>query len=155
MTVVVANNYGFVLKYVGDAIIAYFPANNNFHIACKKALLCAINMLIIVEHGINATMKQFDFPDLHIKIGIESGENAIIEYGSRGTKSHIDILGYPMNIAAKITSLAMPDHILIGNTTYQGLDSRLHNRLTKFELKRLDHLDYQTGDKYIIFSFGF
>ena len=28
MTVVVANNYGYILKYVGDAIIAYFPIDS-------------------------------------------------------------------------------------------------------------------------------
>lgn len=28
MTVVVANSYGYILKYMGDAIIAYFPVTN-------------------------------------------------------------------------------------------------------------------------------
>ncbi|MDP9289568.1 MAG: hypothetical protein M3P08_15415 [Thermoproteota archaeon] len=27
MTVVVANNHGYILKYVGDAVIAYFPVD--------------------------------------------------------------------------------------------------------------------------------
>src|ERR1041385_2488697 len=48
--VVVANNYGYVLKYIGDAIIAYFPITNEtgFHTYYKRALLCAIDMLITV-----------------------------------------------------------------------------------------------------------
>ena len=114
-----------------------------------------MNMLVVVQQGINDVLKEFNFPDLHIKIGIDSGENAIIEYGSTGTRSHIDILGYPMNVTAKITSLARPDHIMIGDTTYQGLDLRIRERLIKLGLERQDHIDYRTGDAYIISSFGF
>ena len=81
MTIVVANNYGYVLKYIGDAIIAYFPVTNEtgFHISYKRALLCAIDMLITVIHGVNPIFKESGFPELHIRIGIDSGVNAIIE----------------------------------------------------------------------------
>lgn len=157
MTVVVANNHGYILKYVGDAVIAYFPVDvaDDFNVSSKNAVSCAMNMLVVVQQGINDVLKEFDFPDLHIKIGIDSGENAIIEYGSTGTRAHIDILGYPMNVTAKITSLARPDHILIGDTTYQGLDLRIRERLTKLGLERQDYIDYRTGDAYSISSFGF
>lgn len=159
MTIVVANNYGYVLKYMGDAIIAYFPIITNetdFHTSYKRALLCAIDMLITVGHGVNTIFKEFDLPELHIKIGIDSGVNAIIEYGSSSSKakSHIDVIGYPMNLTAKITAMAMPDHVMVGNTTYQGLDLLLRKMLTKLGLKRLDYIDYQTGDTYMVFSFS-
>ena len=141
MTVVVANNYGYVLKYIVDAIIAYFPVTNEtgFHTYYKRALLCAIDMLITVVHGVNTIFNEFDFPELHIRIGIDSGVNAIIEYGlsSTETKSHIDIIGHPMNLTAKITAMAMPDHVMVGNITYQGLDLQLRQKLTKLGLKRL------------------
>lgn len=152
MTVVIANNHGYILKYVGDAVIAYFPFDvaADFNVSSKNAVSCAMNMLVVVDQGINEVLKEFDFPDLHIKIGIDSGENAIIEYGSTGTRSHIDILGYPMNVTAKITSLARSDHILIGDTTYQGLDLRIREKLTKLGLERQDYIDYRIGDAYII-----
>jgi adenylate cyclase len=125
MTIVIVNNNGYVLKYVGDAIIAYFPVNDNFYIASRNAIYCALNMLTIVEQAINPVLKEFDFPELLVKIGIDSGENAIVEYAFNRKSSHIDIIGYPMNIAAKITSSAKPNHILIGNTTYLCLDPKL------------------------------
>src|SRR5438132_4534232 len=130
MTVVVANNHGYILKYVGDAIIVYFQVAVDFNVSSERAVVCALQMLLVVEHGINAIFKQFDFPEVHIKIG----ESAIIEYGSSEMKSHVDILGYPMNVTAKITSLATADHILIGDTTYQGLDLRIRERLIKLNL---------------------
>jgi class 3 adenylate cyclase len=63
-------------------------------------------MLTTVGHGVNTVFREFNFPELHIKIGIDSGVNAIIEYGSSSsvTKSHVDIIGYPMNLTAKITA---------------------------------------------------
>ena len=60
-----------------------------------------------------------------------------------------------MNVAAKITSLATADHILIGHTTYQSLDLRMRERLTKSGLKRQEYIKNQTGDAYSISSFGF
>lgn len=157
MTIVVANNYGYILKYVGDAIIAYFPIDTaaNLSMSIRKAVLCAIDMLIVIDQGINDILKEFDFPDLHIRIGIDSGENAVIEYGSTGTKSHVDILGYPMNVTAKIAALAPPDHILIGNTTYNDLDAEMRDKLKKLGLKGHDYIDCRTGDAYVIYSFGF
>jgi adenylate cyclase len=157
MTVVVANNYGYILKYVGDAIIAYFPIDSaaNLSMSIRKAVLCAMDMLIVVDQGINDVLKDFDFPDLHIRIGIDSGEIAVIEYGSTGIRSHIDILGYPMNVTAKIEALAPPDHILIGNATYNGLDTQMRDKLKKLGLEGHDYIDYRTGDAYLIYSFGF
>ena len=35
---------GYVLKYVGDAIIAFFPASYNKLLACDKAVQCANSM---------------------------------------------------------------------------------------------------------------
>jgi len=152
-----SSSHSTLLKYIGDAIFVYFPVDTavDFDVSSERAVVCALHMLLVLEHGINASFKQFDFPEVHIKIGIDSGKNAIIEYGSSGMKSHVDILGYPMNVTAKITSLAKADHILIGDTTYQDLDLRIRERLIKLGLKRQEFINYQTGDAYIISSFGF
>jgi class 3 adenylate cyclase len=60
-----------------------------------------------------------------------------------------------MNIAAKITSLAKPNHILIGNTTYSDLNPNLEHALRKLGLENSEYIDYQTGDAYISYSFTF
>jgi class 3 adenylate cyclase len=55
MTVVVANNHGYILKYVGDAVIAYFPVDvaADFNVSSKNAVSCAMNILVVVDQGIN------------------------------------------------------------------------------------------------------
>ena len=153
MTIMAVKNHGYILKYVGDAVIVYFPIiDNNFSLASNNAISCALNMLLIVDQGINPTLEEFGFPKLQIKIGIDSGENAIVEYAFSIKSSHVDIIGYPMNIASKITSLAKPNHVLIGIITYRRLDSNVEHRLRKLGLENIEYIDYQTGDAYSILS---
>ena len=153
MTIMAIKNHGYILKYSGDAVIVYFPViDNNFSLASKNAISCAMNMLLIVDQGINPVLEEFGFAKLRLKIGIDSGENAIIEYTISMKNSHVDIIGYPMNIAAKITSLAKPNHISIGIITYQRLDSKVEHSLKKLGLENVEYIDYQTGDAYSILS---
>ena len=153
MTITAVKNHGYILKYVGDAVIVYFPIiDNNFSLASNNAISCALNMLLIVDQGINPVLEEFGFPKLQIKIGIDSGENAIVEYAFSIKSSHVDIIGYPMNIASKIISLAKPNHVLIGIITYRRLDSNVEHRLRKLGLENIEYIDYQTGDAYSILS---
>ncbi|MGB7559456.1 MAG: adenylate/guanylate cyclase domain-containing protein, partial [Nitrososphaeraceae archaeon] len=153
MTIIAVKNHGYILKYVGDAVIVYFPViDNNFSLPSNNAISCAMNMLLIVDQGINPVLEEFGFPKLKVKIGIDSGETAAIEYIFSMKNSHVDIIGYPMNLAAKITSLARPNHISIGIITYRRLDSRVEHRLRKLGLENVEYIDYQTGDAYSILS---
>ncbi|HET6641500.1 MAG TPA: adenylate/guanylate cyclase domain-containing protein [Nitrososphaeraceae archaeon] len=153
MSIIAVKNHGYILKYVGDAVIVYFPiVDDNFSLASNSAISCALNMVLVVEQGINPILKEFGFPTLQIKIGIDSGENAIVEYAFNIKNSHVDIIGYPMNIAAKITSLAPSNHLAIGIATYRHLDSNVERRLRKMGLESTEYIDYQTGDAYTILS---
>ncbi len=98
---------GYVLKYVGDAVIAFFPSGYNKLLACDKTVQCANSMITVIKNGINPILSQYDYPDLGVKIGIDEGENVIVQYGN-DRSSLIDILGYSMSITAKITALTNP-----------------------------------------------
>jgi adenylate cyclase len=97
MTCIVRSYGGYVLKYVGDAIIAFFPSGYNKLLACDKAVQCANSMITVIKNGINPILKQYDYPELCVKIGIDEGENVIVQYG-HDKSSLIDILGYNMSI---------------------------------------------------------
>ncbi|MCI0558978.1 MAG: adenylate/guanylate cyclase domain-containing protein, partial [Nitrososphaera sp.] len=62
---------GYVLKYVGDAIIAFFPASYNKLLACDRAVQCAKSMITVIKNGINPILNQYDYPELNVKIGID------------------------------------------------------------------------------------
>src|SRR5215211_1600954 len=117
---VIENYDGLILKYVGDGIISFFPSGFNKYLACDKAVQCAKSIIDIIKNGINPILSKCDYPTLSIKIGIDEGENAIIQYGY-DKNSLIDIVGYSMNIAAKITALTNKNKISIGEDIYKLL----------------------------------
>lgn len=133
MATVINLHEGYVLKFVGDAVIGYFVASENSLRAADRAVDCAKSMISVINNGINPILNQYDYPDLRVKIGIDHGQNIIVRYGSDAKQSHVDIMGPSMNIAAKIQSNAKPNQILIGNDVY----TRLHPESQKeFKIKQ-------------------
>lgn len=154
MSSVIQSHKGYVLKYVGDAVIAFFPSSYNKLLACDNAVYCAQSMITVVRNGINPVLNQYDYPELTIKIGIDEGENTIVQYGHHKS-SLIDILSYCMSIAAKITSITEPDRITIGEDVYNLLHPTLKTRFKRISLKeRIQDWKYtnrQTGQLYNLY----
>jgi class 3 adenylate cyclase len=155
MANVVKLHEGYVLKFVGDAVIAYFIAEAFPLLAADNAVNCAKAMITIVEKGMNPILNQYDYPELKIKIGMDYGENIIVRYGSDKEKAHVDILGPAMNIAAKIQHTAEPNQILIGEDVY----TRLHPSIQKsFERvvwtkTKWKYHDRETGKLYPVYAY--
>jgi adenylate cyclase len=124
MSSVVETYDGHVLKYVGDAIIAFFPPGFNKYLTYDKAVRCAKSMINVLNRGINPILKNYDCPELYVKIGIDEGNNVVVQY-AYDKSSQIDILGYTMNVAAKITSLTGPNKISVGENVYKLLHPRI------------------------------
>ena len=89
-------------------------------------------MLAVVKNGINPILNQYDYPELNVKIGMDEGENFIVQYG-QDRSSPIDILGYCMNIAAKITSLSGSNKVSIGEYVYKMLHPSIQLRLKEIK----------------------
>jgi adenylate cyclase len=134
---VVESYNGFVLKYVGDAVIAFFPSGFNKYLSCDTAFQCAKSMINVIENGINPILEKDkdNYPKLAVKIGIDEGENLVIQYGY-DKSSPIDLIGYPMNVAAKITSLTGPNKISVGNNVYKLLHPTLQSEFHKMQIKK-------------------
>src|SRR5919108_202896 len=75
MSCIVQSYEGYVLKYVGDAVIAFFPSGYNKLLACDKAVQCAKSMITVIRNGINPILNQYDYPELAVKVGIDEGED--------------------------------------------------------------------------------
>jgi class 3 adenylate cyclase len=153
MTSIVRNYSGYVLKYVGDAIIAFFPSGYNKLLACDKAVQCADSMITVIKKGINPILNQYDYPDLCVKIGIDEGENVIVQYG-HDRSSLIDILGYCMSITAKLTSLTAPDKITIGKDVYDILHPEIKTKFKEVEnhVASWKYTDRRTGGLYKLYN---
>jgi class 3 adenylate cyclase len=153
MTCIVRSYGGYVLKYVGDAIIAFFPSGYNKLLACDKAVQCADSMITVIKKGINPILKQYDYPELSVKIGVDEGENVIVQYG-HDRSSFIDILGYCMNVTAKLTSLTNPDKISIGKDVYDVLHPEIKVKFieVKYNIEDWKYTDRQTGKLYKLYT---
>ena len=121
MASVITLHGGYVLKFVGDAVIGYFVASENPLLAADNAVSCAKSMLTVIQKGINPILNQYDYPDLMVKIGSDFGQSIVVRYGSNPDNSPVDLMGPAMNIASKIQSLAKPNQILIGEDVYHRL----------------------------------
>lgn len=153
MSQVIYSHEGYVLKYVGDAVICFFPASYNKLLACDRAVQCAKSMLTVIKNGINPILNQYDYPELNVKIGMDEGENVIVQYG-HDRSSQIDILGYCMNIAAKITSLTGPNKISIGEDVYKMLHPSIRLKFKEMKLNpdEWKYTDRQTGKLYKVYT---
>jgi class 3 adenylate cyclase len=149
---------GYVLKYIGDAILAFFTvdSSDDLHARCINAVTCACSMIKVICQGINPILNQYDYPELKVRIGIDIGENTVVQFGwdthtSDGKailrEPHFDILGYTISIAAKMTVFANPDQIVIGQLVYQTLEAEQKSmfRLLPISRQIWDYLSDKTG----------
>ena len=147
---------GYMLKFVGDAVLAYFNADNALVYPADNIVNCAKSMIRVLNEAINPVLSTSGYPTIAAKIGIDAGENMIVRYGSDKVKSHVDILGASMNMAAKIQNMADPNQILIGGDVY----ARLHPETQKtFNQKMLSDLKWKyhskkTGSIYPIYVYN-
>ena len=153
MALAISQHNGFVLKFVGDAVIGYF-IHTSVLIAADNAVSCAQRMIEIMEKGVNPILNNYDYPDLLLHIGLDYGDNMIVRYGSDKEKSHVDILGPTMNIAAKIQSMAKPQQILIGQNVYDKIHPTVQEKFNKevWSESEWKYNDKKTGTPYTVYS---
>jgi adenylate cyclase len=133
MSVAASNFNGQILKYVGDAVIAYFPIEVNDSVSCSSAINCAFHMITILEQAINPVLRRNNYDHLQVKIGIDASEHSIIQY-VLGEKSYTDILGYGISMAAKMTKLAKPNQIITSHGIYICMHPSLRKRFSELEI---------------------
>ena len=157
MSLVIEAYGGYVFKYVGDAILCFFfTEKDDLFLPSTNAVACAYSMITIIDQGMNTILEANGYPELGVRIGIDIGENAIVQYGFRPEpitsaekvpdpktiqntektsdkitqdkikkkndiivhkKPHLDIIGYTINIASKMTNYAHPNQIIIGEVS--------------------------------------
>jgi class 3 adenylate cyclase len=165
MSIAVKAFGGYILKYVGDAVLAFFVVpgrKSEAKDACINAVNCAKSMLHIAHEAINPILNQYGCPEINLRIGVDIGENAIIQSGwdihpniTRRCKNSknifntnynkkqqdllvkkpvYDVLSYTLSIAVKMTALASPNHLVIGDPVYARLDHKQKSRFQRVQI---------------------
>ncbi len=155
MAYVVKQYGGFILKFVGDAIIAFFIGKQNSIQTADNVVECSKSMITAIEKGINPILNQYDYPDLRVKIGIDFGEALVVRYGSDEKRAPVDLIGPVMNIAAKIQSHAKPNQILIGVDVYNKLHPVTQKTFREVIWKNNEwkYRSRATGDIYKVYEY--
>jgi adenylate cyclase len=187
MSLIVDAYGGYVFKFVGDGVLSFFFVvdKDNLYLPCSKAVDCAYSMINVIERGINDILEENGYPELNIRVGIDVGENAVVQYNINTNcnkdikqereiiykkdsnnlentdkkadmqqKSQLDILGYTINTASKMTRYAKPNQIIIGNAVYDKIDKYKKKNFKKIHLanESWDYIDNSNGDVYGLYA---
>jgi len=61
MAYVIKQHNGYILKFVGDAVIGYFVEKDSGGNMADISVSCAESMLKVVKTGINPVLQQYDY----------------------------------------------------------------------------------------------
>ncbi len=100
-------------KFSGDAILALFGSPKAHEDDPERATRAAL----AVSKAIAELNAEDEWLDLHIRIGIHTGE-ALVMLGARPSEGEWSAAGDVLNTAARIQSAAPVDGILVSDTTY-------------------------------------
>ena len=110
-TRIVEEQGGDVDKFIGDALVAVFEGDGME----LRAVRCAVQ----ITEAMQALLERFPDYDLHVGIGVASGE---VVMGAMGAASRMDytVLGSTVNLSARLCSKAEPDQVLVDSATREA-----------------------------------
>ena len=109
-------------KYIGDALVAFFGAPDPQENHPLRAVRAAIAMQ---ENLAQFNAEHPDWPDLQMRIGINSGIATVGDVGSQARRDYT-VIGDTVNTASRFESqVATPGEIIVGPNTAQQLDDSI------------------------------
>ena len=128
LTAVILKNHGFVDKYIGDSIMAFWNApleeSDQRYLACLAAVEC-----INAVEELNKTLPPGMPETPAVRIGINSGTVNVGNYGS-STRFSYTVIGDEVNLASRIEGVNkfFGSHLLVTEATYLPVRDRLLGR---------------------------
>ncbi|MEW9920936.1 DUF427 domain-containing protein [Marimonas sp. MJW-29] len=111
---------GEVLKFIGDAVLAVFPAGDDAEAACAQAIEAARAIVAALDQPRGA-----DTPTCSSAIGIDFGS---VLYGNVGSRERLDftVIGHAANVAARLCDRGkMTEHAIVATERVVGKDARV------------------------------
>lgn len=139
-TIIIENYNGHILKFVGDAVVAYFIPKNNSKKIANNVIKCVQTIVDVTKISANHILEENQLPPLHLHIGIDFGLCSVLLYGTNKKKSHVDLIGNTINMAAKMQAAAGIDEIIIGKEVHKKLeDQRDWRKITDENVWKYDY----------------
>ena len=108
----IASNGGFVAKYMGDGVLAYFGYPRAHEHDAERAVRAG---LAIVESA--PKLGTSAGGPLHVRVGIATGIVVVGDLLGSGEAQERGVVGETPNLAARLQGIAEPDRVVIGEST--------------------------------------
>jgi class 3 adenylate cyclase/tetratricopeptide (TPR) repeat protein len=108
----VARFGGFVAKFMGDGILAYFGFPRALEDSAERAIRAAISILVDVGEVLRP-----DGKPIQARIGVATGLVVVGEVIGTGSAQERTVVGDTPNLAARLQAFAAPNTILISEAT--------------------------------------
>ncbi|MBA3321237.1 MAG: GAF domain-containing protein [Pyrinomonadaceae bacterium] len=118
MTEIIFAHGGTLDKYIGDGLMALFGAPTATPQDAAHAVQVAIAMQRQMTH-VNADLRAGGLPEIHIGIGLHTGEATVGYIGSE-RRTEYTAIGDTVNLAARLESNARPGQILLSESVIQA-----------------------------------
>jgi adenylate cyclase len=125
MTEIVIEYGGTLDKYIGDAILVFFGDPETLGEE-EDAYRC-VAMAMAMQQRMRALRERWEAAGrqpFHVRMGITSGYCNVGNFGSDAQMSYT-IIGRQVNLASRLESESPPDEILISNSTWALVKSRV------------------------------
>lgn len=123
MTQVIQDRGGTIIEFIGDGIFAIFGAPTPSEHNAADAVAAAIGMEARMTE-VNAWNAERGYPELHMGIGIHTGEVIVGNIGSE-KRTKYGVVGSNVNLAGRIESYTVGGQILISPDTRAAIEAPL------------------------------
>jgi class 3 adenylate cyclase len=124
---------GYVARYVGDGILAYFGYPVAHEDNAERAVHAGLDLVSAV---IKLRLEQFADLNVRVRVGIATGLVIVGGAKAEGVFDHDAVVGEAVNLAARLQAEAEPNTVVVSEVTRQLAGERFEYRgLGKRELK--------------------
>ena len=123
MILIIDSWQGTILEFEGDAIVIVWGAPADNDTAAWQAASCAIALQNRMAR-VNEWNREQGYPELHMGIGIHTGDAILGNIGS-SIRTKYDMIGRNVNLTARIQSYALGGQILVSEEMKEELEGSI------------------------------
>lgn len=135
MTEILRRNRGTVDKYIGDAVMAFWGAPVADPAHARHAVLAAIEMQAALP-AVNRSLAEHGWPELHIGVGINTGEMTVGDMGSSVRQAYT-VMGDAVNLASRLEGITKQYGvgIIVGEATRKSIPDMVFREVDRVRVK--------------------
>jgi class 3 adenylate cyclase len=119
---VVARYDGFIAKFMGDGILAYFGFPRAHEDDAERAVRAGLEIV-----GVVGALKTRAMDKLQVRIGIATGLVVVGDLVGQGAAQEQAVVGDTPNLAARLQGVALPGQIVLAEPTRRLLGDRRYS----------------------------